>query len=515
MPQCDVVVIGAGISGLASAALLSRAGLGVSVVEEQPRAGGCLQGFSRQGFTFDTAVQWLNGMGPKGLPGRMFSFLGEGWPKCKQLSRIRRFKSDRFDYLLTTAPDELRDTLAHDFSPQADGIHRLFDDSRRLGEFLRGLAGRMRCVETMSPWTKTLYGLDMLRRFLPVRRSMRSGLESGLARYVSGPEIGRIFPADEKLVSVMAPIAWGYESDFYAPPQGGSQALVRWLIDGIRARGSQVSLGDPVEAVLLEGGRAAGIRCASGRTISSRFVLAACDVQRLYERMLPAGAVPAKLLGKLDRADLYHSSFSLFLGLSCDPRSLGLGEELALLTRADVTREEQTHGDPHKAALTVVAPSVRDPSLAPAGKGTVTVHCPAWLKDQDQWKTGPGLERGVAYDAAKKEFADIILERVERGIATGLRGKIEVMESATPVTYWRYTANRAGSIMGRSPTDRNIRARIAHYMTPVQGLLLGGHWAEYGGGIPMAIKAAANTSLLILRQAEPRAFKELCAVMDA
>jgi prolycopene isomerase len=69
--------------------------------------------------------------------------------------------------------------------------------------------------------------------------------------------------------------------------------------------------------------------------------------------------------------------------------------------------------------------------------------------------------------------------------------------------------------MGRSPTDRNIRARIAHYMTPVKGLLLGGHWAEYGGGIPMAIKAAANTSLLILRQAEPRAFKELCAVMDA
>ena len=89
------------------------------------------------------------------------------------------------------------------------------------------------------------------------------------------------------------------------------------------------------------------------------------------------------------------------------------------------------------------------------------------------------------------------------------------METATPVTFERYTRNRGGSLLGTKASDRNIKARIAHYITPVKGLLLAGHWAEYSGGVPMALKAAANTSLILLKQINRKAFKELCSVMDA
>ena len=85
---------------------------------------------------------------------------------------------------------------------------------------------------------------------------------------------------------------------------------------------------------------------------------------------------------------------------------------------------------------------------------------------------------------------------------------------ATPVTYWRYTGNRGGSIMGQRPTKKNIKNKIANYRTPVQNLLLGGHWAEYGGGVPMAVKSGVNTSLLILKEVNKTAFKELRDVVD-
>src|SRR5512136_1362682 len=98
---CDVVVIGAGISGLTAAALLSRSGLHVRVAEEQPRAGGYLQGFTRSGFTFDTSVHWLNDMGPDGFVSRLLSHVGDDWPRCRALRRIWRFKGESFDYLLT------------------------------------------------------------------------------------------------------------------------------------------------------------------------------------------------------------------------------------------------------------------------------------------------------------------------------------------------------------------------------------------------------------------------------
>jgi prolycopene isomerase len=56
-----------------------------------------------------------------------------------------------------------------------------------------------------------------------------------------------------------------------------------------------------------------------------------------------------------------------------------------------------------------------------------------------------------------------------------IRGHIDVMKIATPVTHWRYTGNRGGSLMGGRPTRPNLRNRVASYHTPVKNLLLGGH----------------------------------------
>ena len=56
--------------------------------------------------------------------------------------------------------------------------------------------------------------------------------------------------------------------------------------------------------------------------------------------------------------------------------------------------------------------------------------------------------------------------------------------------------------------------KVAGYRTPVDGLLIGGHWAEYGGGVPMAVKAASNAAAIVLKKDKPQAFKQLCAVLD-
>ena len=55
-PEYDVIVIGAGISGLTAAGLLSRAGLSVCVLEMDARPGGYLAGFRRKDFRFDLSL---------------------------------------------------------------------------------------------------------------------------------------------------------------------------------------------------------------------------------------------------------------------------------------------------------------------------------------------------------------------------------------------------------------------------------------------------------------------------
>jgi prolycopene isomerase len=68
--------------------------------------------------------------------------------------------------------------------------------------------------------------------------------------------------------------------------------------------------------------------------------------------------------------------------------------------------------------------------------------------------------------------------------------------------------------MGAKPGRKNMTNKIAHYQTPVRNLILGGHWAELGGGVPIAVKAASNATLMILRKENKPAFRLLAAYME-
>ena len=513
--RCDVVVIGAGAGGLTAAGLLSKAGLQTVVLETQPQPGGYLAGFQRQGFQFNTSIQWLNHCDPGGFVYNIWRHLGGKFPTCAPLTRIHRYKSDSFDYLLSSNPIELQDCLIKDFPDDESGIRAFFKDGERLGQRLNVLNSKTMAKETMPFFERAIRSLQMLFWAIPIFKHVRSPVEKGLRRYFSTEGAQKIFCSQESFMSVMVPIAWAFAGNFQTCPKGGSLTIALWLCDRIRSAGSKVLLNQRVERVLLNGRKeATGVLLADGNSLRARYVIAACDVQMLYEKMLPNGCIPARLRKALHNADIYHSSFSIFLGLDCDASSLGFGEEVLNLTRSDVLREDHMSGDPHRTIMIVTAPSVRDPSLAPEGKGTVMIHCPAYLDYEDNWKTGEGLARGEAYRELKKKFADILLDRIEKTFAPGLRKHIEVMEIATPVTYWRYTGNTKGSISGVKPTGRNIRAGVARYKTPVKNLLLGGHCAEYGGGVPMAVKAGANASLIVMKDMKASAYEELKDVIN-
>lgn len=513
--SCDVVVIGSGIAGLTAAAILSKAGLDIVVFEAQARPGGYLSGFERKGFIFDTAIQWLNQCQPGGFVYRLFNYLGDDFPKCKSLTRLRRYKGDSFDYLLTTNPLKLRDHLIEDFPDDANGIKGFFKDIEVLGARLEVLNHRMRALETMSFFEKIVYGSKMLHWVLPVWKHLRISTEEGLKRYFNSQGIQNLFCSEEIFMSVVTPIGWAFTGDFQAPPKGGSQAFISWLCRNVESAGSKIFLNHRVNKVLLnDKNRAIGVSLEKGNSIDSRYVLAACDVEMLYDKMVPKEHIPEQLRKALRDADLYYSTFSIFIGLDCDASSLGFNEEILCLTRDDVSRKDHSGGDPRKTSLIIIAPSVRDPSLAPKGKGTITIHCPAYMDYEDNWKTDEGLERGEAYRTLKREFADILVDRVENTFAPDLRKHIEVMGIATPITYWRYTGNRKGSIMGAKPTNKNIKARLAHYKTPIKNLLLGGGWAEYGGGVPIAMRAGTNTSLMVLKDMNRAEYEKLKTVMD-
>ncbi|MCF7848348.1 MAG: NAD(P)/FAD-dependent oxidoreductase [Kiritimatiellales bacterium] len=513
--KVDVVVIGAGAGGLTSAALLSKAGLNIVVAESQPGIGGYLACFERDGYRFNSSIEWLSECGPEGFARAVFDHIGPDFPHCPPLTKLFRGKNDATDYLLTDHPFDMRDQLIKEFPEDETGIRLLFDEAQKLGGRLRGLTQCVQSAETMSLLQKFLHHHRMAFLGMPMIRFVRAPIDKALTRYFSAERARQLFCSQESLMSVIVPIAWAFTGNYQKCPAGGSEVIAQWLYDIVKEAGSEILVGCRVDGIELDDyGAACGVRLEDGRVIAAKYVIAACDLLSVYESMLPAGAVRPGKINALRNADLYHSCFSIFIGLDCPASELGFGEEALNLTRSDVNRADHVGGDPHQTIISVLSESERDATMAPPGKGSLTIHCPAYMSYESNWKTGPDFETGDAYNELKKKFADILLDRLEAGVAPGLRGHIQMMNIATPISYWRYTGNAQGTTSSLKPTGRNIRAGVARHKTPIKRLLVGGDWGEYGGGLPMAVKSGANASLIVLKDLKPDHFSELRNVLS-
>ena len=521
----DVIVIGAGIGGLTAAALLSKAGLSVCVLEKEPHVGGYLAGFRRKHFIFDTAIHWLNQYGPGGILDKLFKAIGSDHPKAIEQNRIRRYKGENFDYLLTNKPDEMRDQLIRDFPEEKKGIERMFMKARQIGQSFKNYNRIFRSEETMSLFQRLKNKIRLLEFAIPfipyLSYTGEQGLKKGLNRFIKNPRLQKIFSGEQEILGCLIPIGWSYFHDFQSPPKGGSQVIPQWLEYVVNFYQNPVGLHCKVNEIFVEKGRCTGLsfeQRGKHHHLNSKYIIAACDIETLYEKMLPAAAVPASLKKKLKKADLYSSSITVSLALDCTAESLGFNEELIHLVDENQPFNDQSGGDPSRSEISIIAPSMRDKSLAPENQGTLTLYMPASMEYKNEWETQLDIYgkriRGEAYQHLKKEVAEILIGRVEEKLAPGLRAHILFYEVATPVTHWRYTGNKNGTMMGARPGRKNMKNKISHYRTPVKNLILGGHWAELGGGVPIAAKAGANASLLILQKENRGAFKSLAGYMN-
>ncbi|MCK5777140.1 MAG: NAD(P)/FAD-dependent oxidoreductase, partial [Bacteroidales bacterium] len=240
----DVIIIGAGISGLTSSALLSKAGLKCCVIEMDKKVGGYLAGFDRKGFRFDSAIHWLNNCGEDGWVNKIFKVIGDDFPRSKEQKHIRRFISNDFNYLVTNHPDELKKQWLREFPDDTKGIIRFFKDAKRISKSFENYINLSRTMDTMGLFEKAQYGLKMLKFAIPfiphLKYTDKEGIKKGLNKYFKSEKLKRVFSSEPDLLSCLIPIAWAYSNNFQTPPKGGSQAFPEWLAHTSRELGADI-----------------------------------------------------------------------------------------------------------------------------------------------------------------------------------------------------------------------------------------------------------------------------------
>ena len=505
----EVLVIGSGIGGLCCGALLARYGFAVTVCESHSIPGGAAHGFERGGFRFDSGPSLYSGLShrPSSNPLRHVLdaldedvdwvkydtwgvYLPEGW------------------FLATIGADQFCDVLQQLRGDAAVAEWRQLQQVMQpLGQGATALPPAALRLDWGLLLTTAPF-LGRLLRYGPSLNRLRGPFSQILDSTVSDPFIRHWMDLLCFLLSGLpakgtsaAEMAFMF-AEWYRPgvqldyPVGGSAALVNALVRGLERYGGQLRLKAHVEEILVDNGRAVGVRLRDGKAISaSRAVIANISVWDMLN-LLPKSVLPAKWLQRQRNTPTCDSFMHLHLGIDGDnlPTDLACHYIVVNNWEAGVSASQNV--------VLISIPSLLDPSLSPPDKHVIHVYTPG----NEPYSLWQGLEsRSSAYAALKQQRSQVMWQALER-IIPDIRQRCELTLVGTPLTHARFLRRYQGSY---GPAIAAGDSFFPGPKTPLPGLLCCGDSTFPGIGLPAVAAsglicahtlAPVNDQLDLLRQ---------------
>jgi phytoene dehydrogenase-like protein len=273
--------------------------------------------------------------------------------------------------------------------------------------------------------------------------------------------------------------AWGHAI-------GGMGAITQAMAKAAREAGVEIMLDTPVEEVIVERGRAAGV-VAGGVAHRAKTVVSGVHPKRLFTELLPEGAVADGIARRMAHWASESATFRMNVALAELPRFTALPEpgdqltagiivapSLGYMDRAYLTA--RTEGFSREPIVEMLIPSTLDDSLAPPGAHVASLFCQHFPYDV------PG-----GWDARRDEAADAIIAHVDR-YAPGFKASVVGRLALSPLDLERRFGLIGGDIFhGKMGLDQlfSNRPMLGHadYRMPLKGLYLCGAGAHPGGGV--------------------------------
>lgn len=491
----DIIVIGSGIGGLATASILAQVGKRrVLVVERHFKLGGFTHSFRRKDYEWDVGVHYVGEMQPGAMTRRIMDLVtrkGVDWHRIG--SPFERFVFPEGTFEVPDDPKLYMQKLIERFPAEEANIRIYFKDLKKAQAWVaRWFVGKQ-----LPKWLaslSTFFGKKLV--------SQTTG--AYLSRF-KDPLLKAILPAQwPDFGSRPGESAFGFHAAVAADflnggffPIGGSKELANHAAAAITDNGGQCLINHEVLRINVINGKASGITALhKGQEVefTAPVIISNTGAVTTFNKLVPEEYCKAEreVTRRLKRGT---SSLVLFVGLKDDPRNHGFDD-------ANYWLYNQLNHD-RKPGYLEEEPDRIDGgfvSFCSLKRPDVTAHTAQvisfsteheWQKFGGKWK-----KRGEDYESRKEEVTENMLAFAERHMP-GFRSMIDYVELSTPLTVKTFTGHEAGMIYGQACNPDRLWNDSWRVGTSLKNLYLTG--SDVGTpGVNGALMAGVMTAAKVL-----------------
>jgi phytoene dehydrogenase-like protein len=503
-----IIIIGAGISGLAAGCYAQMNGYRSQIFEMHDQPGGLCTAWHRQGFTFDGCIHYLFGSGPGQPFYRLWEELGV-MPEQKffhhdELLRVSEPQGKTL--IVYSDPDRLEQHLK-ELSPR--DRHLISDFCAGIRTFthfdLSLLQQQPKALMNLGDWGR------LVRKMLPFVCPMAQWGNVSAAEFADrfhDPFLRRAIPQMFSWESIPVMVGMSLLAYMHTKnagfPLGGSRQFAETIADRYLELGGEIHYESQVEKILVEKHCAYGVRLYDNEkyfavgaqpTVGNR-VISACDGHNTLFGLLDGQYIPREMQHYYDGHLPTHSQLQVSLGVNRDLSSEPHWTTHLLDEPVVIAGEARYEiGVQHYCF---------DSSLAPPGKSVLIVMM---TTNYDYWQRIYGRS---SYDSEELQESQILIDLLEK-FYPGIKNDIEFVDVATPLTYERYTGNWKGSSCGWLLTNQTLPLSIKGLpktLPKLRNFYAIGQWVEPGGSVPVVAMSGRNIIQQICRE-DKRIFRAM------
>lgn len=484
----SAVIIGGGLGGLFTGAILSKEGIDVTVIEKNAILGGGLQSFVRFGEVFDTGMHVIGGMQPGGNIRRICEYLGV-FDKVHikdvdpETTDTLYFAEDKKSYHISQGKTEFVNALSKDFPAEKENLTAYVDALYNIVDEL------------------DMFYLKPSADFIFVHsEEFMMAANDFISKYIRDPKLCNILAYMNPLYGGKKNMTPAYIHALISvlyingPSRfaGGSYLFANTLRDCIIENNGKVICGDGVKAITTEDRMVTGVRTEKGFEFTADWYISAIHPCTLFNLMEDPSVFPKAYRNRLNEIPNSYSAFTLNIKLK--PGTFRyINHSAYYMSSYD---NIWSFDDPQKewplGFLYMTPPDIEQGEFS----RKMVITAPMTWNEVKKWEDTKVGHRGKEYEEWKVECAEKLISRLEE-LYPDFRDCIEAINTASPLTIRDFYAVKEGSMCGYSKDCNNITLSQVPVVTKVRNLLLTGQNCNVHGfcGVPLT---AINTCEVIL-----------------